>query len=270
MPLPTEISKPEIDPSQLCVLIYTESGLGKSTFCSRVNGIIFLPNAQAGLKHIEGYKYPLIGNWEEYRQAYTELKNEKHSFRAVCLDTITEMHRMAADFMCRKYNVQHETDLPGDNNKGYTLVNNEFFRLIKAFYSLGLGVYMTAHCREEKVKTKTQEWTRIVPDLPGKSRNAVIALADFVLYGESEEYEDEKDENKRKIRRILHSKPNPLWMAKDRFSVVPDPIALSYPDFFKTFTEGMKKKAEPGPTQQKTESKPEAKTETKPEPAPKK
>lgn len=256
MPLPTQITQPETDPSQLCVLVYMESGLGKSTFLSRVPNLVFLPNAQAGLKAIAGYKHPTILTWEGYKQAYQELREGKHDFKAVGLDTITEMHRMAADFLCRKYNVQHETDLPGDNNKGYTLVNNEFFRLIKAFYALGLGVYMTAHCREEKVSTKTQEWTKIVPDLPSKSRGAIIAISDFVLYGESEEFEDEKDENKRKVRRILHSRPNPLWVAKDRFSVLPETLPLSYPAFFEAFTKGMKEKLNPKPkTEPKTEPK---------------
>jgi len=224
------------------VTIYTESGLGKSTFCSQVKDILLVPNVQAGLRNIKGYKYDIITHWDGYKTVLQELKNEKHSYRAVCLDTITEMRKMAADAICRKYNVPHETDLPGDNNKGYTLINNEFFRLIKEFYGLGLGLYMTAHVREEKQKTKTQEWLKAVPDLPGKSRADIIAISDIVLYGDSEEYEDDKDDNKKKTRRILHTRPNTYWVAKDRFSVLPEPIPLSYNRFMQSFIEGMKQK----------------------------
>lgn len=246
MALPTKKSQPVIDPWLLTILIYGKSGIGKSTFCSRANDILMLPT-EPGLNAIAGYKWEdelgnpkVIESWEELWQAYVMIQKGLGSlpYKAVCIDTVNNAHKLCASYICRKNNVQHETDIPG-NSKGFTLINNEFYRLMKAFASLPLGLFMTAHEREATVKTRTQEWTKAVPDLPDKSRGHLIALSDYVLFCTTEEFEDEKDENKIKTRRVIKTRPHQLYDAKDRFSALPDTIPLAYKDFLEEFKKGI-------------------------------
>jgi hypothetical protein len=220
--------------------MHGRSGIGKSTFCSRAEDVIFLAT-EPGLNAIEAYKYEpepgryLIETWEELVGAYRELRADpSRRFKTACIDTGNNAFRLCQEYICKLNGVKHETDIPG-NAKGYTLINNEFARLIKAFSGLQMGLYIACHTREVTVKTKTLEWTKQVPDFPDKARGMLVSLSDFVLFADVEEYEDEKEEGKRKSRRIIHSKPTALYEAKYRFAPLPDPIPLSYKEFIKEF-----------------------------------
>ena len=253
MPLPTEKSKPIIDPGRLIVTMHGQSGIGKSTFCSRAEDVIFLAT-EPGLNAIEAYKYEpkpgryLIETWEELNIALQELRADtSRRFKTACIDTGNNAFRLCQEYICRLNGVKHETDIPG-NAKGYTLINNEFARLIKSFSGLQMGLYIACHTREITVKTKTREWTKQVPDFPDKARGMLVSLSDFVLFADVEEYEDDKDEGKKKSRRVIHSKPTSLYEAKYRFAPLEDPLPLSYQKFIEAF------KAANKPTGQKAEA----------------
>jgi hypothetical protein len=252
MPLPTAKSEPVVDPGRLIVTIHGMSGIGKSTFCSRAEDVIFLA-CEPGLNAIRAYKYEpepgrhLLESWGELWLAYKELREDtSRRFRTVCIDTGNAAFKMCQAYICGKHGVQHETDIPG-NAKGYTLINNEFARLIKAFTGLRMGLYIACHSRDVTMKTKTQEWIKQAPDFPDKARGMLISLSDFVLFADVEEYEDEKDEGKKKVRRVIHSTPTALYEAKYRFKPLPDPIPLSYGKFIEEF-----KKANSGGQGQET------------------
>ena len=272
MPLPTEKQKPIVDPGRLIVTIHGISGIGKSTFCSRAEDVIFLA-FEPGLNAIEAYKYEpepgryLIESWEEAWKAYTELREDNsRRFKTVCIDTGNAAFKACQSYICRRNGVQHETDIPG-TAKGYTLINNEFARLIKAFTGLQMGLYIACHTREVVVKTKTQEWAKMVPDFPDKARAMLVSLSDFVLFCDIDEIEIEGSEGKKKSQRILHSRPTALYEAKYRFKPLNDPIPLSYAKFIEEFkaanTGGISGAQAPAA---KAETKPEGKAEIKPEP----
>ena len=161
MPLPTQKTKPKYDPGLLTILIYGPAGIGKSTFCSRAEEVLFLPT-EPGLNAIEAYQYPLIEKWVQLLQALEEIKAGGHQFKTLVIDTLNNAHKLCAEYICKKNGVQHETDIPG-NSKGYALINNEFYRVMKQFAGLPYGFYMTAHQREQTIKLRTGEQTKIVP-----------------------------------------------------------------------------------------------------------
>jgi len=245
--LPDIVSEPVIDPGRLTICVYTFTGAGKSTFCSRVEGVVIV-QLEPRLKGIKAPKTPFIQTWSQLEAVYEELKAGNHPYTAVALDTVTDAYRLCAEHVLKKQGVDHETEM-GSHGEGYGRINREFHRLIRKFAGLPYGLIMTAHVRDVEVKTKTEKYSRKAPDLPDTPRGVVMSLSDFVLYGDTiyvpdndENGVQKVDENERpmtKEARILRTKWSKYWDAKDGYSVLPDIIPLSYPAFLREFKKGV-------------------------------
>jgi len=51
------------------------------------------------------------------------------SSKTIVLDTVDNAYKMCSDYVCKKFKIEHESDL--GYGKGYALINNEFQRVIK-------------------------------------------------------------------------------------------------------------------------------------------
>jgi hypothetical protein len=256
MALPTKRTPAKGDISSLMVAIYGVTGIGKTTFCHRFGEILFLPT-DPGLGHLDAYRWndqEIIASWEELWMAFNELKAAPGQFAAVCLDNLTNAHRLAATWIMRTKGVSHETDLGGenDNSKGYSMVNREFLRYLAALRSLGIGLYLTAHEREHQIIDNKVKVTKIGPDITTSVMKQIVGTCDFVLYGHPIVTKEEEGEGDDKLpviktRHVMRTKPSEKWIAKDRFNVLPPTMDLNFHLFRKNFIEGMKKKAGEAP-----------------------
>ena len=247
MLLPKTISEPEVDPGLLTILIYAFPGAGKSTFCSRAEGVVIV-QLEPRLKGIRAAKTDLVTAWEDLWKIYHEMKAGNHPFKTVAIDDVGNAYRLCCEKFMREAGVKHESEM-GEYGRGYGMINREFYRLVKAFAGLPYGLIMTSHTKEIEMKTKTEKYTRVVADLPDKPRGGIIGLCDYVLFGDKIEVEKRDKENKPVLDddgkpsieevHILRTKWNKTYDAKDGYSALPDVIRLSYPAFLKAFREGI-------------------------------
>ena len=227
--LPTEKTPPKKSLSDLTVLVYGPSKIGKSTWCSQADGALFLA-AEAGLHSLEVYQVP-VSTWEELLLACREIAEGKHPFKTVVVDTVDNAYRMCAEHMCAKAGIEHESDL--GYGKGFALVNNEFHRVLTKLSLLPYGLFLVSHSLEREFETRTGKHTRTVPTLPDKARQIVLGMADVILYCDLELTAG--PDGSTVARRVIRTKPSSNYEAGDRTGRLPAVIDLDFGKFVEAF-----------------------------------
>ena len=239
MPLPTQKTPPRSAMADLTVLTYGPTKIGKSSWCSHAEGALFL-STEPGLNSLEVFQVP-ITSWEELLATCAEIAEGSHPYKTVIIDTLDNAFRMCADYVCRKFKIEHESDL--GYGKGYTLINNEFGRVLNKLAFMPYGLYLVSHSQEIEIETRTGKYTKIVPTLPDKARKIVLGLVDMILYCDIETVTG--PDNKMVAHRIMRTKPSLYYEAGDRTGKLPDVIDLNYTKFIEAFNSKTHAKATP-------------------------
>jgi hypothetical protein len=227
--LPTKKSPPKQDHADLTVLVYGPSKIGKSTWCSRSEGALFLAT-EPGLNSLDVFQVP-IRSWEELLAACGEIAEGKHPYKTVILDTVDNAYRMCSDYICTKFKIEHESDL--GYGKGWALINNEFHRVLTKLAFLPYGLVLVSHSQEKEIETRTGKYIRIIPTLPDKARKIVLGMVDLILFCDLEVTSDES--GKPVYRRVMRTKPSPHYEAGDRTGRLPETIDLNFQAFIEAF-----------------------------------
>lgn len=229
MILPTTKTPPKASLSDLSVLVYGPTKIGKTTMCSQAEGALFLAT-EPGLNALEAYQVP-ITCWEDFLAACAEVAGGNHQFKTVIVDTVDLAYKMCADYICRKFKVEHESDL--SYGKGFALTSGEFQRVITKLAHLPYGLYVVSHSHEIEIETRTGKYNKTVPTLPEKARKIVLGLVDMVLYCDIETASG--SDGKMAARRVMRTKPSLYYEAGDRTGRLPEVIDLDYAKFAEAF-----------------------------------
>lgn len=232
MLLPTAKTPPKPNLADLTVLTYGPTKIGKSTWCSHAESALFL-STEPGLNSLEVFQIP-IRSWDELLAACGEIADGNHEFKTVILDTVDNAYRMCAEHVCRKFKVEHESDL--GFGKGYALTNNEFQRVLNKLAFMPYGLYLVSHSQETEIETRTGKYTKIVPTLPEKARKIVMGLVDMILYCDIETAAG--PDGKPSIRRVMRTNPSLYYEAGDRTGRLPEVIDLDYARFIEAYNAG--------------------------------
>ncbi|MDX2177663.1 MAG: ATP-binding protein [Candidatus Sumerlaeia bacterium] len=231
MPLPTQKTPKKSALSDVTVLLYGKTKLGKSTLCSHAEGALFLAT-ESGLNHLEVYQSP-IATWDEMLAACSEIAAGQHPFKTIIIDTVDNAYRMCVEHVCRKFKVEHESDL--GYGKGYALINNEFYRVLNKLALLPYGLFLISHAQEKEYETPRGKVMRTVPTIPDKARKIVLGMVDLVLYADVEAVAGENGVTS--FRRVIRTKPSPHYEAGDRTGRMPEVLDLDYATFLAAFEE---------------------------------
>jgi hypothetical protein len=230
--LPTQKTPPKPNLHDLTVLVHGPHKFGKSTLCAQSDGALFLAT-EPGLNHLEVYQQP-ISTWGELLAAAKEIAEGKHTFRTIVIDTVDNAYRMCAEYICRKYEVEHESDL--EYGKGYAMVNAEFHRVLNKLALLPYGLFLVSHSQEKEIETRTGKYTKVVPTLPDKARKLVLGLVDIILFCDLEQVTG--GDGKPAYRRVLRTKPSMAYEAGDRTGRLPEVLELNFAAFAAAFAQG--------------------------------
>jgi len=227
--LPTAKTQPKPNLADLTVLVYGQTKIGKSTFCSNSDGALFLAT-EPGLNSLDVYQV-VIQSWDDLLNACAEITEGKHPFKTVIIDTIDNAYKFCTDYIVKKYKIEHESDL--GYGKGYALVNNEFQRVLTKLAFLPYGLFVVSHAKEIEVDTRTGKYTRVVPTLPDKARKIVLGMVDQVLFCDLEL--DTAEDGAKSVRRVIRTKPSLYYEAGDRTGRLPETIDLDFRKFLEAF-----------------------------------
>lgn len=246
--LPKQKTPPKRTLSDVSILIYGPSKIGKSTFASQSPDAIFLAT-EPGLNALEVYQQP-IRSWSEFLEACNELAKGNHPFKTVVIDTIDILYRLCADHVCQKHGVEHES--MGSHGKIYGLIKNEMYRVLTKIGHLPYGLILISHSQDRDLETRTGTVTRTVPTLTESFRQIIIGLVDLILLCDIDVTTG--PDGKRAQRRVIRTKPSANYDAGDRFGILPDTIDLDYTAFVRAFEGKSDRQNQKGPGAQCTAS----------------
>ena len=211
----------EFDPEHAKILIYGESGTGKTRLASTFPGAIFADIDKGMSSVTEQVELIDIDNFKQLENMYLFLKSGEHEYQTVVLDTLNEMQRIAMhatveDFpsIRRSYD-----DLPSMSDYGKML--HDMVELTRNFISLPLRVVLLA-----QVVSRLFDTDVLQPQLVGKNTSREICRKmDVVGYIYKSEKED--PETHKKLSEIAFDANE--YVTKDRSFRLP--AILTDPSF---------------------------------------
>ncbi|MBQ6713029.1 MAG: ATP-binding protein [Selenomonadales bacterium] len=227
--LPTVKSKPKTEWENFTTLIYGAPKTGKSTLASQFDHPIFLAT-EAGLNSLETFNVA-IDSWDKFLEVCGEIAQGKHEFKTVVVDTVDNLFSMCSAYICKKNNIQHESEL--DWGKGWKLVKEEFARAITKLSLLPYGLLLISHAEPEEIKTRTGTITKWRPTMPRQAKEKVLPMCDFIFFCTIETGSEGE-------RRFVCTKPSENWDGGDRTGKLPSKINMSYADIKKEFDKAIK------------------------------
>lgn len=210
------ISKSTIttDIGAMNLLIYGQPKVGKSTLASQIPNALFLAT-EKGHNFLQVHKVD-INKWEDVLDIGKSLLSQKHNFKTLVIDIADYFYKHCERYVMDKHQVEHPSDL--GFGKGFSLVKDEFTRVVQRLNSVGVGLVFISHAKEKTIKTKTAEWTMMATSLGAGPEGVISGLCDLILYC----YITEDGE------RMMRTKPTKYVLAGDRSKKLPESMAMDY------------------------------------------
>lgn len=204
------------------VLVYAESGVGKTVLCATAPKPIIL-SAEAGLLSLKKFKIPVIkietlADLEEAYKWFLAGKQGADQFATICLDSITEMGEVV---------LANAKTTVKDPRQAYGELIERITKQIKQFRDLaGKNVYMSA--KMEKSKDEISGMTMFGPSMPGQKMGPAMPY----LFDEVFNLRVLQTAEGQKYRALI-TQPDLQYVAKDRSGAL---APIEPPDLAKVFS----------------------------------
>jgi hypothetical protein len=172
---------------------------------------------EPGLNHLEVFKVN-VNSWEKFMEVCRELSEGKHEFKTLIIDTIDNLVMFCQEFVCAREGIKHPSDY--DYGKGWSMVTQEFQRVMTKVSLMPYGLVMVGHSKTEEVKTKSKAYNKTTISVTGENRKIITSMADIILFMESD-----MDENGKPVG-VIHCKPEIYFDAGDRSKRLPPEIVF--------------------------------------------
>jgi len=168
-----EIKTTSVKDHKIKAVVYGASGAGKTTFGATAPKPIFA-SAEGGLLSIAEQKIDFVSikSLQDLRDLYDYLKDQKHDYESVVIDSITEINEVIKRGIESKIGGQMKIQHWGELAK--TIQN-----ILTMFRNLNMHVIIIA--QEDNVIDE-DKISKIVPSLNGKSATKMAYFMDIVAY----------------------------------------------------------------------------------------
>lgn len=211
------ITKVADQPPHFNLLIYGESGVGKTTLAGSSDNVpemrkVLFIDIEGGMLSLKDF-YPnvesvRVKSWPDMQRVYEELYAGSHGFNTVVIDSLTEAQKMSMDKIMIKLVTEHpdrDPDVPAIREWNINIEQTRKF--VRSFRDLPINTIFTALAKTDKNMMTGS--IRRKPSLSGKVADEVAGFLDIVAYLYNTEHEGEN------IRALLCSGTQDT-VAKDR------------------------------------------------------
>lgn len=183
-------------------LIYWASGTGKTTFSASAPKPIFA-SSEKWLMSIRKFApaYTEINSLWDLKELLKYLKEEKHDFQTVVIDSITEINDIIKNAIEKK-------NWRSMQLQDWGVLSKEIKSILREFRDLPMHVIFIAQEMSDMDESKV---VKVLPSLNWKSATDIAYYMDVVWYV----YIDKKDW----IRKI-NTSPHSYYLSKDRTNVI--------------------------------------------------
>lgn len=204
------ISGKDIKPVALNVLVYGDSGVGKTTLMSTAPGPILLLDMEGGVLPLRGREIDIVKveTPKDLKEAFKVLK-EDGKYKSVVLDSITEMHKIVLEHVIKTNPTVSRAYGDQPSLSDYGRVAELMRRNLRAFRDLPIHTLFTALAQD--VKDETDGTITRLPNLPGKLAYEIAGYMDIVGLMIVQE-----DKENGEIKRGVLTQPRGRMIAKDR------------------------------------------------------
>ncbi len=208
------------------ILLYGPESFGKSTFGLHMPKPIFIP-AESGLRALKNvHAFPKPEVYQDVLDAVEELRNEKHEYRTLIIDTIDSVEELLQAAVCKLGKVQELESYGGGFGKGYKVVAEKWRGLLLALENLNVEKRMTivllSHSQVKVFNDPTgPAYDRYILDLNDKLAGATKKWCDVILFGTFYTAQDKDGKHALGGQRIIHTEHSLAFDAKNRYSLPP-------------------------------------------------
>ena len=185
-------------------VIYSEPKAGKTTLMASIPNVVFIP-LEEGQGTLDYARTPQPTDYESLIETLRELANEKHSYKAVAIDTLTGVEELIRAKVIRD-DFGDSLDKFMAYHKGFTYCANEWVRFcqeLDAVRRKGISIWCAAHSKTETVDdVSVGSYSRITPALHKDALAVVTKWSDIIGHIEIERWTEDKGkkDSQRKTR----------------------------------------------------------------------
>lgn len=159
--LPDSISQPLSNIHELSIVIYGQTGIGKSSFC-RHFGKPFYFRFEPSSKWLQLHQTPVLTHWNIALSYLRAAEENLKGFTTFVIDTAGPCYDRCMEGVCEKLGISH----PGrvkDYGASWKEVQKEYHQFHSRIAALGVGLIVVAHDTTEDFDT-----------MDGKNRNMIV------------------------------------------------------------------------------------------------
>lgn len=218
-----KILKAKDRPPHMNILIYGESGVGKTRLAGSADSVprmrkVLVIDLEGGTLTLEQNNPDVdiirVKNWNEMQEVYDALYAGDHEYETVIIDSLTEVQKfnMYSVMANRVETSSAQVDIDAPDIRAWGINLEQMRKYVRAFRDLPINTIFTALVKDDKDK-RTGLTTR-KPSLSGKLASEVAAFLDIVVYLYMKEVDGEQT-------RLLLSSATDDVIAKDRTGKLP-------------------------------------------------
>jgi hypothetical protein len=215
------------------MLIYGQSGIGKTMLAGSADAVpelrrVLFLDIEGGTLTLNNSPYNevevvRVRTWLEIAHIYNELYLNKHGFKTIVIDSLTELQKISMEHIVSAETSYEPTDATNSlvNVTGVPQLQDwninieQVRKFVRKFRDLPVNTIFTALVNTEK--DQRTGLTKNKPSLSGKVKDEVAAFLDIVAYYNIKEVGDQSV-------RVLQTSSTETTIAKDRLSKLPSII----------------------------------------------
>jgi hypothetical protein len=221
------VTKPESRRDQVNILVYGESGVGKTVLAGSADEVpemrpVLLIDAEGGTLSLDKYHPEVdvvrITSFQQLQDLYDELRQGRTKYRTVILDSLSELQKYGMDHIMKSPAVEVLSLMPDGipGLKEWGINTEQIRRLVRAFRDLDMHTIITALIKDDKNPRTGQITQR--PKLSGQLAAEVPAFLDIVAYMYTKSVQEGEEIVQ---KRLLLTRQTDMQVAKDRTGRLP-------------------------------------------------